>query len=126
MATLAAVLRPESTLEPAQRDYANNLRINWLIEAMKPEVETAVDKHDFPAARAIIARCRERVGEDSNTASYFQEITNAVDISELMAKYNAARQANRNAQARALAEKLLAHPNLPGPMRDYLRKQTGH
>ena len=125
LATLGAVLRPQSTLEPAQRAYANNLRINWLVEAMKSDVEVALDKKDFPGARAAIARCRERVGDDANAAAYFQEITNTVDLSELLARYYAAQQANKKSEARTLAEQLLARPSLPVGMRAYLRKQVG-
>ena len=125
MTTLDAVLRPESTLEPDQRAYANNLRINWLVEAMRSDVELALDKKDFPGARAAITRCRERVGDDSHAVSYLQEITNTVDISELLARYDAARQANKKSEARSVAEQLLARPNLPVGMRAYLRKQLG-
>jgi hypothetical protein len=125
MATLEAVLRPDSTLEPAQRAYANDVRINLFVEAMKSDVEVAMDKSDFPAARAAITRCRERVGDDSHALSYLQQITSSVDIGELLAKYNVARQANRKSEARSVAEKLLALPDLPDGMRAYLRKQLG-
>lgn len=125
LTTLDAVLRPESTLDASERTYANNLRINWLVDAMKSDVEDALNKNDYAGARAAITRYRERIGDDANAASYLEEVTNGVDVGELVSKYNAARQANRKSEARSLAEELLARPNLPRNLRAYLQKQAG-
>jgi hypothetical protein len=105
--------------------WLSNLRIKWLVDAMRSDVETAMNKKDFSGARAAITRCRERVGDDSNAAAYLQEITNNVDVGELFARYDTARQANKKSEARTLAEQLLERPNLPVGMRAYLRQQVG-
>jgi tetratricopeptide (TPR) repeat protein len=125
MAALDAVLRPESTLDPSERTYANKLRITWLIQAMSSDVQDALNKNDYAGARAVITRCREHIGDDSDGAAYLQEVSSNVEVSELMARYNAARLANRKSEARSIAEQLLARPNLPGNLRSYLDKQPG-
>lgn len=125
MATLDTVLRAESTLDPSERAYANSLRINWLLEAMKKDVEAAVDRKDFVTARAAITRCRESAGDDSNATTYLQDVNNSVDIGELVAKYNAALQARKKSEARSVAQQLLARPNLPISMRNFFLKQVG-
>jgi hypothetical protein len=125
MATLDAVLRPESTLDASERTYANNLRVNWLVEAMQSEVQEALRKSDYAGARGLITHCRERIGADAAATTYLKDMTDNVDVSELVAKFNAARMANKKSLARSLAEELLARPNLPGNLRDYLQKQFG-
>ncbi len=123
MTTLDAVLRPESTLDPSQRAYAAKLRITWLLQTMSSELQDAVSKKDFAAARGVITGYRERIGDDADAAAYLDDVTKSLEVPELMAKYSAARQANNGTEARTLAEQLLARPNLPGNLRVFLEKE---
>jgi tetratricopeptide (TPR) repeat protein len=123
-AALDALLRPQSTLDPSERTYANRLRINWLMQALNSDVQDALNKNDYAQARAIVARGRERVGDDSDVTSYLQEVTNHIEVGELMTQYNAARAANKKSEARNLAQQLLARPNLPGNLRAFLEHQV--
>jgi hypothetical protein len=123
MATLDTVLRPQSTLDPSQRSYVAKLRVNWAMQAMSSQIQDAVSKNDFAGARALVGQARERVGDDSDATSYLDQITRGLEVSELLARYTAARQANHKAEARALAEQLLARPGLPGNLRSSLEKQ---
>ncbi len=124
MSTLEAVLKPESTLDPSERNYATKLRTHWLFESMRSEIRDVEDRNDYAGARALISRYRGRVGEDADAVSFLEEIAKSLDVRELMAKYSQARQAHDNAGARKLAEQLLALPGLPGNMRDLLQKQV--
>jgi hypothetical protein len=123
MTTIEGVLRPESTLDPSQRSYVANLRRSWLTERMNAEVRTAADKSDFAGAHAVLSRYREQIGENSDYASYLEKLENSLQVQELMSKYTAARNANRDAEARTLAGKLLALPDLPANLRSFLEKQ---
>ena len=124
MSTMDAVLKPESTLDPSERTYATRLRTNWLLESMRTDIQDAANRNDYAAARALISRFRERVGDDSDAVSYLDEYSKRLDVAELMGKYSKARQAHDNMEARKLAEQLLTLPGLPGNMRDMLQKQV--
>jgi tetratricopeptide (TPR) repeat protein len=123
MATIDSVLRSESTLEPTQRSYAANLRTNWLMDAMRSELQEATDKDDYAGARAVIARYRERIGQDADVASYLDDVTRNVEIGDLVSKYRAALRDNNKTQANRLSQQLLARPDLPGNLREFLQKQ---
>jgi tetratricopeptide (TPR) repeat protein len=125
MTTLDSVLRPQSTLDPSQRRYAQDLRRRWLLDAMQSELDTAQQKKDFAGARAVIARYRERVGDDSDTASYLTELENSMRLNEVLAKYNAALHAQNKAQIRELGNQILALPDLPANIRTSVQKQLG-
>jgi tetratricopeptide (TPR) repeat protein len=124
MSTMDAVLKPESTLDPSERTYATRLRTNWLLESMRTDIQDAANRNDYAAARALISRFRERVGDDSDAVSYLDEYSKRLDVAELMGKYSKARQAHDNMEARKLAEQLLTLPGLPGNMREMLQNQV--
>ena len=46
-----------------------------------------------------------------------------MEIGELVAKYRTALRTNNKAAANSLAQQLLARPDLPGSLRDFLQKQ---
>jgi len=121
-ATLENALRPESTLDGAQRTFAAGVRRGWLADAMRSEIGVAVDKDDFKTARAVVVRYRERIGEDSEMESFLDDVDAGLQTSELMARYEAAMRAHKKTESRTLAEQLLARPNLPAKLRSYLEK----
>jgi hypothetical protein len=124
MATLDRVLRPESTLDAAQRSYAAALRRTWLLDAMRSEIDIAVSKSDFAGAREVVSRYRERVGKDAADAnSYLEQLDSGLVVQELVARYQTAVQARKKAEARALAEQLLARPDLPANLRTYFQQR---
>jgi len=123
--TLDDVLLPESTLDGAQRAFAASTRRAWLAEAMRLEVEAAVNKDDFAGARAVVVRYRERSGGDTEMASFLDEVDSGLELGDLMRRYEVAVRAKKNSEARALADQLLARPNLPGNLRKHLEKSLG-
>jgi tetratricopeptide (TPR) repeat protein len=122
MTTLEGALRPESTLDGAQRAYAVSLQRRWLVDAMRSEVQLAVDKNDFHGARAVVVRYRGRLGADSEVTSFLNELDSRLEASELLNRYEAAVRANQKAEARAVAAQLLARPDLPASVRTPLEK----
>lgn len=124
-ATLDAVLRPESTLDGAQRTFAAATRRGWYAEAMRTEIEAAVNKDDFAGARAIVVRYRERSAGDTEMASFLDEVDSGLVLGELIGRYETAIRANKKAEARALASQLLAQPNLPANLRKHLETSPG-
>jgi len=73
VATLDKVLRPESTLDAAERQNATNLRRGWWVEAMNQELRQATSRHDLAAARAVIVKYRELLGDIPQIATYLNE-----------------------------------------------------
>lgn len=121
MSSIETALRSDSTLDGTQREYGEGLRGRWLAEEMKTEVEAAINKNDFAGARVIVSRYRERIGKVDGLMPFLDEAEGALVMRELMGKYEAARRADKKAEARAAAEQLLALPNLPGSLRRYLQ-----
>jgi predicted Zn-dependent protease len=124
MSTMDAVLKPESTLDPSERNYATRLRTSWLLESMRTDIQEATNRNDYAGARALISRFRERVADDADAVGFLDQYSKRLELAELMGRYSRARQARDNVEARRLAEQLLAFPNLPGNMRDVLQKQV--
>jgi tetratricopeptide (TPR) repeat protein len=125
MTTLDKVLRPESTLDGQQRYVASNLRRNWLMEEMNTEVKAATEKKDFAAARATISRYRERLGDDDGTLVYLKDLDSDLELRDLLSRYDAALRARKKADIKALAEQMLARPNVPADLRRYLQQTAG-
>ncbi len=73
-ATLDKVLRPDSTLDPSEREYAQNLRRSWWVEAMNQELRAATSAHDIAAARAAISKYRDRLADVPEIATYLNEL----------------------------------------------------
>jgi tetratricopeptide (TPR) repeat protein len=73
-ATLDKVLRPDSTLDPSEREHALNLRRSWWVEAMNEELRSAAALQDIGAARAAIAKYRERLADVPEIATYLNEL----------------------------------------------------
>lgn len=124
-ATLDNTLRPDSTLDGAQRNFAASVRRSWLAEAMRSEIDVAVNKNDFKGARAVVVRYRERIGNDTDMASFLDEVDAGLELGELMGRFEDAVRANKKTEVRALAEQLLARPNLPSTLRKHLEKSLG-
>jgi tetratricopeptide (TPR) repeat protein len=118
-------LRPQSTLDDAQRAFAANVRRTWFAEAMRSEIDVAVNKNDFAGARAVVVRYRERIGTDTEMASFLDEVDAGLELGDLMDRYEVALRAHRRAEARALAEQLLERPNLPASVRKLVEKTSG-
>jgi tetratricopeptide (TPR) repeat protein len=124
MTTIESALRTDGTLDGAQRTYATGLRGRWLLEAMRTEMDTAVNEGDFRAARAVVAHYRERIGNNADFSSYLDEIDNGLAVRDLVNQHEAALRANRKAEAKAVADQLLARPDLPGNLRRSLQEQN--
>lgn len=73
-ATLDKVLRPESTLDGAERQNALNLRRGWWVAAMNEELREASSRRDMAASRAAITKYRERLGDVPEIATYLDEL----------------------------------------------------
>jgi len=122
---LDVVLQPNSKLNPQQRDFATNVRGQWLIQTMNEEIAAARDKGDFTQARAVFSRYRDRIGKSPQMDSYMQDTDARLEMDESMAKYEALVHDKKNAQARALAKELLTRPDLPANLRRYLERGAG-
>jgi hypothetical protein len=118
-----AVLRPDSKLDSEQREYASNVRGRWLMADLNAELAEATNKSDFTGARAILARYRDRIGTNVQTDEYFKDTDARLTQSELMARYESLIHDKKKAEARAVAQQLLAIPDLPAPMRRYVEQQ---
>ncbi|MEJ1961884.1 MAG: hypothetical protein WDO56_10225 [Gammaproteobacteria bacterium] len=124
MSSIDTALRTDSTLDGMQRDYAAGLRGHWSLDAMRSEIDAAVEKNDFTAARAIVSRYRERIGENSDLTSFLDQVDSGLELRELMSKYQMALRANKKAEARSVAAQLLARPSLPADLRRYLQQSS--
>jgi hypothetical protein len=122
MKSIEAALRPDGTLDGAQRNYAAGLRAKWLLDRMKVEMDAAVAKNDFPGAHAIVATYRERIGKDGDVTGFLDETDGQIEVRELVSRFDAAFHANKKAQAQAVAEKLLSRPDVPGSLKRYLQE----
>jgi hypothetical protein len=125
LAALETALRPDSKLDPQQREFATNLRGSWLVRTMNAELADAMSKRDYSGARAILNRYRERIGKNPELDAFVQDTDNKLRMSELMARFDALMQDKKKAEARAVAEQLQALPNLPDSMRRYLAQRLG-
>jgi tetratricopeptide (TPR) repeat protein len=123
VATMDSVLRPESTLDASQRDYAAGLKRSWLVEDMNSEINSAIDKNDVAGARTVVARYRTTLGNDADITKFLDEVDSGLQLRELGEQFERALRAHKMTEARALASQLLALPNLPARMRDYLQQQ---
>jgi len=123
MSAIEKTLLPESTLDGPQRTNAINLRNSWLAEQMNSEIEAAVRKHDFTGARNVVARYRDRIGKDSPIEPFIQELDGRLQMGEILTQFDAALLARRNAEARTLSQQLLAQPDLPRQMREYVEER---
>lgn len=123
LTTLDGVLRPESTLDESQRAYAANLRLSWLGDAMTSEINAAMAKNDIPAARSVLARYRERIGESEDFTKFASELETGLRIQELTNKLDSALRGRRTTEVRAIASQLLALPDLPARLRTQLEQQ---
>ena len=124
VASIETALRPQTTLDGAQRVYAAGMRARWLLEAMQVEIEAAVSKEDFAAAHAILVRYRERLGTDEDLSSQLDGVDRWLTLRELQSRHEAALSAHRKAEAKAIADQLLARPDLPGSLRRSLQEQS--
>lgn len=118
MSTLADVLRPESTLDETERDRANRLRRRWVGE----EVQAALAKSGFQATRDVLDRYRN-LRDDPEIARFFEQLESLTEMNDEIEQFEAALRAHRTAEARTLAEQLLAHANLPEAIRRYLEQR---
>lgn len=123
MNTLEKTLRSESTLDGLQRTNAINLRNSWLAEQMNAEIETAVGKKDFAGARAAVTRYRELIGKDTVMEPFLEELDQRLRMGETLMQFDAALQAGKPGEARALSQQLLALPDLPRQMREYIEER---
>jgi hypothetical protein len=123
MQAIEAVLRPDSKLDPQQREFASNLRARWLVADLNSELAEATDKHDFTGARAILARYRDRIGTNAQLESFFKDSDARLTQNELLARYESLIHDKKKTEARAVAQQLLAIPDLPAPMRRYVEQQ---
>lgn len=121
MRSIDMALRTDSTLDGSQREYAAGLRGRWLIETMRTELEAAVNNSNFVAAHAIVSRYREQIGSGADFTPFLDAADKALELAELMSKYDAALRANNKAEARVIADKLLASPGLPADARKHLQ-----
>ena len=118
---LEAALRPDSRLNPAQRDYAEQVRSRWLLETMRSEISVAQNNRDYSGARAILARYRDRLARSPQTDMYLKDTDDRLAVFEGLSRYDALLHDGKIAEARALAQQLLANPDLPGAMRGHLQ-----
>lgn len=122
MKSIEAALRPDGTLDAAQRHYAAGLRAKWLLDSMKVEMDAAVEKNDFGGAHAVVARYRERIGKDGDVTAFLDETDGQIEVRELVSKFEAAFHANKRTEAQAVANKLMARPDVPGSLKRYLEQ----
>jgi len=122
MNTIETALRTDGTLDAAQRSYAAGLRAQWLMEDMRGELDAAVGKSDFAAAHAVVARYRERIGKSADVSSYLDEIDGQLQARELLSQFDTALRARKKAEAQALADRLMARPELPGSVKRQLQE----
>ncbi|MBX5460618.1 MAG: DUF1570 domain-containing protein [Steroidobacteraceae bacterium] len=118
MSTLADVLRPESTLDETERDRVNRLRRRWVGE----EVQAAFAKSGFQATREVLDRYRN-LRDDPEIARLFEQLESLTEMNDEIEQFEAALRAHRTAEARTLADQLLAHGDLPEAIRRYLEQR---
>jgi hypothetical protein len=120
LAELEAALRPDSRLTPWQRDYADQTRNRWLIQTMESEISVAQGNRDFGAARAILARYRERITRSAQTDAFLKQTDDTLAVFDGVTRYDALLHDGKSAEARTLAQQLLANPDLPVAIRRHL------
>jgi tetratricopeptide (TPR) repeat protein len=125
LTTMDAALRPESKLDPQQRDYATNLRGGWLMTTMQSQVRDAVEKRDFAAARAVVSQYRERIGDAPQLQKFMQDTDDRLALNQVVAQFDSLMRDKKKAEARAVGEQLLARPNVPDAMRRYVQQRLG-
>jgi tetratricopeptide (TPR) repeat protein len=122
MKSMEAALRVNGTLDGAQRAYATGMRGRWLLDDMRAEMDAAVGKNDFAGAHGIVARYRERVGKDADLISYLDQTDSDLEMRDLLSRFDLALRAHKKAELQAVAERLLARPDLSESLRSYLQQ----
>jgi tetratricopeptide (TPR) repeat protein len=122
-AAMEAVLRPESTLDGQQRNFAQHVRRGWVVDDMNRELEEARTRRDARGGRAVVARYRQQLGDDKDLDQYLRETDASLELQDLMERHAEAQRAGRKAEARALAEQILMRPDLPADLRKALQSQ---
>lgn len=115
---IQAALRPESRLSADQRRVVATARRNVLMQAMDVELAATQEKNDIAAARAIIAKYRQAAGDDADIQAYLQRRDNQFEMSQLVARVNAALANGRTAELEPLFEQILAHPAVTQQLRN--------
>lgn len=119
MNTLETVLCPQSTLDETERERATRLRRHWVGK----ELQAAVEKSGFQAIPEILDRYGNLRDDDPEIARFFEQLELLTEMDDQIAQFEAALRAHRTAEARTLAEQLLAHPDLPEAIRHYLEQR---
>jgi hypothetical protein len=120
---MEAVLRPESTLDGQQRNFAQHVRRGWVVDDMNRELEEARTRRDARGGRAVVARYRQQLGDDKDLDQYLRETDASLELQDLMERHAEAQRAGRKAEARTLAEQILMRPDLPADLRKALQSQ---
>lgn len=120
LAELEGALRPDSRLNPSQRDYADQTRNRWLIQTMESEISVAQGNRDFSGARAILGRYRDRITRSAQTDTFLTQTDEMLAVFEGVSRYDALLHDGKIAEARTVAQQLLANPDLPVSVRNHL------
>jgi Protein of unknown function (DUF1570) len=123
-ASMESVLRPGSTIDGQQRNFALHVRRGWMVDDLNRELETAREKRDTKAGREVVARYRPLLGDDRELDQYLQEVDSSLELQDLMDRLSSAQRGGRKAEARTLAEQILKRPGLPAELREALQRQV--
>jgi hypothetical protein len=116
---LDEALRSDTTLDEQQRGFVEGLRRTWWVEQMNDELRAAQNASEPGRARQILAGYRGRLEADVDLAKYLAESDRAFALAELLQKAEQAHQKGRSAEASALADQILAHPDVTPDQRRY-------
>jgi hypothetical protein len=119
---MGKAMRPGSTLDDKQRAFADQLQRGWVFDTMNDEIRDAVGRRDLIAARAAYDKYRGAIAGDPRGDTVLQQINADLTRRELTEVLTNAMRANKPADVRAAAEKLLVLPDLPPAMRTDLEK----
>lgn len=114
-------LRPGSTLQDYQRRNLATARRNLLMQGMDAELKRAQETNDLAAARAIIARYRQMVGDDAEIQSYLQRRDSQFELSQLIDRMNDLLPERRATELNPLFDQILAHPAVPDDLREFIQ-----
>ncbi len=117
---LDEALRPDSTLDETQRNFAATLRSDMYVKAMNSEIQNALDARNFRAAREILARYRNKVDDDAEVVRFLDESDRQFEVQDLLERMRAAQKAGRTAEMRQLIDQVLANPALTAEQRGYV------
>jgi hypothetical protein len=121
---MESVLRPGSTIDGQQRNFALHVRRGWTVDDLNRELEATREKRDTKAGREVVARYRPLLGDDKELDQYLQEVDASLELQELMDRLSSAQRGGRKAEARTLAEQILKRPGLPAELREALQRQV--